>query len=874
MNVSDLKSKNLNENYFMFPRQESGKHKTGFMNLHYKNLKPKTRYKILLNNTSGGNNFEDLTEFCMPYGSSRHYNTHRNNKIWRYFVSTSSGELFIRVRTFGVNSVDPLEKDWADMWRFFNSNGKESDVGRTDIKIVEYGEVVDAGVVSRFKSLINFNNNSTVLSENGDQFVTQNLSPRFIQTFYLDPNIVGKSKTCDLLDVVLYFRGKPGRLINTSGVDNPGVIVYIVDIENGRPLLNRQYRDSIVFRDWHEITHSSSATVETVFNFKEPLTLQTGKFYGICVDYADSAYILWKSKSGHALVGTNKASSGPDTQHRGSLFGFTNTDTLNNPIVTNLSQPYSALEGEALKFDLHVAEYDIDDVNVSLTNQDYEFIFLDDTTHNFWAGEYVYQQTANSTGTISISAGNSIVIGTGTDFSTLIRDDKVVLVSSSNTQIVEVGTVDFIESNTKLKLKEPSLYTISGNYKVAPVAVVEHYDFNNKKLYLNDSNATTTKKFEVSGTIIGAESGEISTIANVAVYPISVFRTDFNLFLPANFSLNAKYDYSYDDNGTFRVSNTTTFQANLNFINPNYVTDYSALILSKSLEVDNSANMHNGKKSTVFNLSFNYDSDQVNKYSSPTIDLNYLNTINTTWQINNDAANEHTNFGSALTKHISRKLTFGEGQAAEDIRVIVNAYRPIGTNFKVYAKIQNASDPDAFDDKNWTELEFKSGSNSFSNRSDVTDFREYELGFPDFPPSDQRLDGSITTSQGNNIIVGSGTSFTTTLNEGDIVKIYSPLFPENYGVFSIETVDSDTQLTLTETIEDVNIIDEGLLIDTLTTPYTAFINKGNQNIVRYFGFNGESYDTYSIVSIKTVLLSSDSLIVPRIDDYRVIGVSA
>ena len=112
------------------------------------------------------------------------------------------------------------------------------------------------------------------------------------------------------------------------------------------------------------------------------------------------------------------------------------------------------------------------------------------------------------------------------------------------------------------------------------------------------------------------------------------------------------------------------------------------------------------------------------------------------------------------------------------------------------------------------------------------------------------------------------------MSAGDIIKIYSPLFPDNYGIFSIESVDSNTSITLTDSVSNVNIQDTGLKIDTLSTPYTAFNNSDNFNIIRYFNSTGESYDTYSTVAIKTVLLSDTTSIVPKIDDFRVIGVSA
>ena len=880
LNVNDLKLKNLSENYFKYPASGSGRHKAEYMTLQYRHLKPNTKYKILLNNDEG-NALEDLTEFSMPVGESRKYNTHRNNKIWRYFVSSPSGELTFKVRPFGTNSVDPLEKNWVNTWRFFDYVGRQVDFGRTNIKIVEYSQVVDAGSITRFKTLKISENSASiggsVLPEADSNFIIQQAFPKLIQSFYIDPNALNQAKTCDLLDITLYFRKIPNRKVNVSGIDDPAVNIYLIDITNGVPNTRRQYKNSLVNKKYAEITASPDASVETIFSFREPVTLETGKFYGICVDFEDPSYLLWSSKIGEALVVSGEASPGPSKEHRGELFQITNVPTVApDSVDTSLNNSvYRSLDGEDLKFDINVAQYALDDINVSLVNDDYEFLNLSSTTNNFWGGEYVFQVTANSAGTISITAGDNVLTGVGTNFDSLAENDKIVLIDAANNQNIEVVSVGFVDSNTSMSLIEPVISTISGNYQVAPIAEVEHYSFYTRQLILNRSNVTSTKRFTANSTIRGVESGEQSVIGEVRNYPLSVFRTDFNMNLPSNFSVDANYNYSYDDNGTFRVSNTTTFETSLNFISPNYIRDYSSLIMSKSNEVVNTTHLYKNKKSTVFNIFYDFVGDRPNVYESPTLDLGYLNTLNTTWLINNDATNEHTNYGNALSKHISKKLSFTKDQAAEDIRVIMNAYRPFGTDIKVYAKVLNGNDPAPFDDKNWTELTYVSGGTEFSSLENVTDFREYQLSFPEFPPTLATLPGVITTEQGNNIVVGVGTNFTSTLTAGDVIRIYNPLFnTENYGVFGIETVTSNTQIVLTEAVTNVNIIDEGLKIDTLATPYTAFSNPDNFNIVRYFGESGESYDTYTTVAIKTVMLSTDNKIVPRVDDYRVIGVSA
>jgi hypothetical protein len=53
--------------------------------------------------------------------------------------------------------------------------------------------------------------------------------------------------------------------------------------------------------------------------------------------------------------------------------------------------------------------------------------------------------------------------------------------------------------------------------------------------------------------------------------------------------------------------------------------------------------------------------------------------------------------GPAIAKYVSKKVTLRPGFDAGDLRVWVSAYKPIGTNIKVYYKIRNSLDPVPFE---------------------------------------------------------------------------------------------------------------------------------------------------------------------------------
>lgn len=841
--------------------------------LSFKNLKPNTKYSVFLKNSSGTQQ-EDITRFCKPYHDSLKENN--GTKNWSFFLSNAEGKLFVLARPYGTSSVDPGTRDWTKHWRTASSSLSTNDVGRENFVIVETSRVTAGSTDDKIKVVPD--DISVVVNGPDLGTIKQNVSAEYIQTFFIDPNVLGNSSSVDITDLTLYFRNKPLRRRNRTGLQDPGVTVFITEVVNDIPDIDNQLKGSVVDLSWSQIGTSPDASVGTTFPFAEPVRLQAGREYAIGISVDDDLFVLWDSRKGDVLVGSNELSSGSSAEHRGALYLLTNAHKeINN---TNFDSVYSKKTDIDLKFDIHAAEYDISDITIDFINPDYEFFTITNSTENFHGSEFVYQETANSAGTVSISGGSLTMTGVGTTLTSLKQDDRIVVTDGAET---EVFTVERVLSDTLVRLYERSPLTFANaNFKIAPCGVVDHYDYNQVQLFIRESNANTTLKFAEGSTVVGVDSGTTAVIDTIDALPISVFSSDTDLDLPPNYKVQGTYDLSYDDQGVFRISNTNTFQTDLNLLEPNHVTKYEGVILSRSLEANTtSANLFDsdddgaGDKSTRVSLTFQHQGSGTKSFESPVINMEDIGIATKLWQINNDTTDEHTNYGKAITKHVSQPLSFGEENQAEDIRVIYNAYKPQGVDIAVYAKIINAEDPQAIDDKSWTRLDLVSGANQVSDQDDDSDFREFEYGFPATIPSDQTLDGVFTTEVGNNVIQGSGTSFSGIVEAGDVIKVYSDLFDENYQFFSVEAIDAGAEtITLTEPIPNSNIAGTGFKVDTTATPHTAYNNPDNNNIVRYFGPNGESYDTYDTVIIKTVLLSDDYKVVPTVDDYRVIGVSA
>lgn len=244
------------------------------------------------------------------------------------------------------------------------------------------------------------------------------------------------------------------------------------------------------------------------------------------------------------------------------------------------------------------------------------------------------------------------------------------------------------------------------------------------------------------------------------------------------------------------------------------------------------------------------------------------------YAVNNDYEGEETGNGSAISKHISEVISFGDDRLAEDIRVFADIYRPANTDIKMYARIHNKKDPEAFVDKDWTLLEVKNNADAYSSPINKNDVIEFEYGFAYSPNTDFTSNGYVTTTANSANVVGVGTSFNTNFANGDSIIIKSSIFANSSMVAVINAVSNSTYLSLTEPVTNTSLIGEGFVIERIEFPHQAYNNRVNDNIVRYHGSSMETYDGYNTFAIKMVFLSENDIIVPKVENIRVIGVTA
>jgi len=582
-------------------------------------------------------------------------------------------------------------------------------------------------------------------------------------------------------------------------------------------------------------------------------------------------YNLWECISGHRLLGTNNPISGA-VNSPGSVYYFSNQGNA-LPDVT-----------KDLKFKINIAKWDI--VSTQSKILDHEFLFINDATSSvgFIRDELVYQEKEENNGTISVSSNSTTITGSNTEFQTYytgnIDKKEYVLITSGNDKALR--EVISVTSNTVLTIDRPTPFSnTDALYSRVPVAkfydISEYRMQKTKRFLINlfDSNSNTTVNFEDGGAIYAERSGSYCLNPTVVTLPVSSFTpsipliamdgSTYDMNMTTNFYLNqGSMEYSANYYSLSDINNDESYSI------PAF---YKVTAPSRSNEIrllsagGNVVTQNYQSNSFIFN----FDSDITNPYSIVTqADTTAkFNTIN--YDINDDVTNENTREGNAFSKYITKTIALDRSVLAEDIKVYLSIYRPSGTDIYVYAKLWNNSDEEAFVDKDWSILSIRSNENRMSNKDN--DLVEVEYSLPLTPRTQTVLNGYAETQASNSTIIGYDTTFESDLQVGDLIKIYPELFPTNYHITAVESIVSNTEITINDEINNIDVIGSGMKITKLRYKKQAFNNTENDNIVRYFNHQMIPFDGFNQYAIKIVFLSATRYLIPFVNDMRVVAVS-
>ena len=603
------------------------------------------------------------------------------------------------------------------------------------------------------------------------------------------------------------FVTKIGAYFKTKD-SNLGINLLLCEMNNGVPNMNRILGKSYVAAS--AVNTSTTAATETVFTFEYPIFLINNIDYAFVIqpDGNSPNYEIWVGETGGFDVATEESVfSNP---YAGILF------------ISANRKSWTSVQKEDLKFNVYRARFNQATGYAVFNNEDDEYLTVDgwnrvNTSIGLNVGDVVY--SVNSSANVANTANLvSFVLSGGSD------------------PFGRVQWVDEANGDIWLDSSNNGGFSNTANPTIA---------------VFRPSDNANTSLLTVNTIIAYANVSIVNNLKYHAVVP------KFGTLQPS------KTNITYDFKGT---SNANVFDTAYQSVDNNTEYEYrdkERHAMSKSNEV---ANLSSAKSSN-FRLNLSSTSDFV----SPVINLSKKVMLYVQNVINNDATNEHTRYGNAHTRYISKKLVLADGQEAEDLKVTMTAYRPADTDIKVYAKFINPEDPEAFNDKVWTELEYLNGSNSvYSSPQNVKDYIEYDLGVPStnavamgaFANVDAAtydpLTGTIALVDGSLDVTGTSTLFQTELSVGDVIKVVDSSY---FAIRTVTSIASNTALTLDKAVESTNA----------ASLHYVYNVVGNDGRVEYKNSVGSRFVGFKEVALKMVLLSNNAIKVPRLNDVRSIA---
>ena len=530
---------------------------------------------------------------------------------------------------------------------------------------------------------------------------TRSVNPDPIsQTFSVNEE---QSSGVFITKVDLYFFRKAGNL---------PITVQIREVENGHPTPNiLPYASKTLFPSSINAS-TTSATTATTFTFDSPVFLKNYKDYCITIVPAGNSdeYAVWVAQLGAKDVDTGELI---DKQPgAGVLLSSANDKT------------YTPIQSEDLKFQLHRAEFSKTQGTVFIENPDNDFFTYDNKAGTFNPEEKIRAESVlkfSNNQTVSVGHVLKTKATSGANFANgTVRQ----IVQNSVAGQVTVKLDAYGDFPTTASSNTNNVYisgsTTHGGWAGNTVlftantnnGFLDFIDELNEKMTLKNSTYTGNANGFIRGQVSGA-SARVLTAENI-VNNVMVPK------IPVMNLANTSSTFSVRTATTGGVIDTNFRSLDLEVENP--FTDNAKSIHSKVNE--SALTAVNGSKKTLVIRGFLNTSDSK---VSPIIDLSRANSYILENVINDNFTNEEKQeVGSAVTRYFSKPVELADGQDAEDLRVYVTAYKPSGTNVKVYAQLLSSSDGEPLADKDYTLLTQATSASVISDTADTNDFKEFE----------------------------------------------------------------------------------------------------------------------------------------------------
>ena len=672
------------------------------------------------------------------------------------------------------------------------------------------------------------------------------------QTFYFDKQSVQGADMAVITSVELYFRNKPVQNKAESGIASPGVTVAICQTkDDGSPDLATLTNSLHIARvEYGNINTSTTGATSTKFVFQQPITVSTNRSHAFLIkfDGRDKGFRLYANKAGQTALDSSSITQVSSGTVDGYAYQITNGFTLTPLTDTDIS------------FKVNVAKFTSLSQTYQIRNRAYEILKVSSVSGNFKGGEEILQQRSTLTGTVAVNSSQTALVGTSTTFtSDVVVGDKLVI-SDGTSGNTNIRVVNSITNSTHLVLTQPPSFSNgTGTYFKTVTGTVFTYDNLSDELIIQDSTANSSLYLTTSTVMRGVDSGVTATISEIRNANVNAVIPNYAITQPPGTKVSLTTNFA-NSGGT--VNSSRKMDGTLGV--RSYVNQYDGVVASRTNEVTAGVPFRSFSGEITFTTT--------NPYSSPSVYQGDLDLFVERYNINNDDTNEYTGKGLAKARYISKQITLTNDQLAEDFKVYISAFKPVNSDIKIYARALNPEDVESFDLKDWTELQVEESTNLRSNPSNIKDRIEFTYSVP-YYQAGTKINGEFRTTSANAVLVGTSGTVNTDLSVGDVVRVYSPLIETTHFVDTV-TAANTTTFTVGKLVSNASLVGSGFSVSKITRKNSGFLDIQNGNVFTYYNKSLAKLNGYGTFAVKVVLLSSDGINIPYVDDIRVLAVSA
>ena len=532
----------------------------------------------------------------------------------------------------------------------------------------------------------------------------------------------------------------------------------------------------------------------------------------------------------------------PDTDFVGGSFIYVGRSDLANVQVARVESVDSITRQITLDRVINFAESDAIYGRVKSDGDLYGFcnIVLEERD-NVLIG--LNRSSANSTQNFSNVSGQYL-IGTSTGSTAVVDRLTNLTYDSLTSQIASIGSK---ESNVAFSFSgyntsDSADASYSTIYSDIPYEFIDTqrriYSRSNELASLSGNKSLTIKADLSTGN--RRYSPYIDSIRKVAVVTSNHILLEnklegFYLSLGASNGTFVNGDTVWQANATSNTTGTVSF-ANSTFI---IVCDITTT---------------NTQEIAIFNA------NTTSVINSPTVTANVITVAR---------FNEALGNGSRTpSRYISKTVVLADGQDAEDLAVFLTAYRPQGTDIKIYSKLLNGADSDPFDDKSWTPMIESSEGLLTSSLVDKEDYVELKY---EMPSSTVVHVSNISINTTSDVVTFTNAKTTDSFVPG-MFAYFSDDSQQTFAVRRVISIQNNTSMTVSSNLTFTSANASIGYIDGSLTQCNAFRYIGNDGIVRYVCNSSDSvYDSFKSFAIKIVLTSNTTQIVPKVADMRALA---